>query len=84
LGLTGAQISTIALILSFSGMAIGLGIWHQTEHKPDSEIPRVVQALGFVVILAMFAASMGWWMPAIVLCVITILLTVISLRFAIA
>jgi hypothetical protein len=84
LGLSGGQISTIALILSFLGMAIGLGIWHQTEDKSDSEVPRVVQALGFVVILALFAASMGWWTPAIVLCVITILLTVISLRFAIA
>jgi hypothetical protein len=84
LGLTGAQISTIALILSFSGMAIGLGIWYQTENKSDSEVPRVVQALGFVVILAMLAASMGWWTPAIVFCVITILLMVISLRFAIA
>jgi hypothetical protein len=66
-------------------MAIGLGIWHQTGNKSDSSnVPRVVQALGFVVILAMFAASMGWWIPAIVLCVITILLVVISLRFAMA
>jgi hypothetical protein len=43
-----------------------------------------VQALGFVVILALFAASMSWWTPAIVLSVLTILLMVISLRFAIA
>lgn len=82
LGLTGVQISTIALILSFLGMAIGLGIWHQTNNKSGSDVPRVVQALGFVVIAALFAASMGWWTPAIVLCVITILLMVISLRFA--
>jgi hypothetical protein len=84
LGLTGVQIATIALILSFLGMAVGLGIWHQTNNKSDSEVPRVVQALGFVVIVALFAASMGWWTPAIVLCVIAILLMVISLRFAIA
>ena len=83
-GLPGAQISTIALILSFLGMAIGLGIWHQTDRKSDSDVSLVVQALGFVVILALFAASMGWWTLAIVLCVIAILLTVISLRFAIA
>jgi hypothetical protein len=84
LGLTGVQISTIALILSFSGMAVGLGIWQQTDNKSDSEMPRVVQALGFVVLLTLFAASMNWWTPAIVLCVIVILLMVISLRFAIA
>jgi hypothetical protein len=84
LGLTGTQISTAAVFLSFLGMAIGLGLWHQTDNKSDSEIPRVVQVLGFVVILTMFAASMGWWTPAIVLCVLIILLMVISLRFAIA
>jgi hypothetical protein len=65
-------------------MAIGLGLWQQTDNKSASEIPRVVQALGFVVILSLFAAAMNWWTVAIVLCVITILLMVISLRFAIA
>jgi flagellar biosynthesis protein FliR len=84
LGLTGTQISTAAVFLSFLGMAIGLGIWHQTDNKSDSEIPRIVQALGFVVILTMFAASMSWWTAAIVLSVLTILLMVISIRFAIA
>lgn len=84
LGLTGVQISTIALFLSFSGMALGLGLWQQTNTKSDPDVPRVVQVLGFVVILVMFAASMGWWTPAIVLSVLTILLMVISLRFAIA
>jgi hypothetical protein len=84
LGLTGTQISTAAVFLSFLGMAIGLGIWHQTDNKSDSEIPRVVQVLGFAVILTMFAASMSWWTAAIVLSVLTILLMVISIRFAIA
>lgn len=84
LGLTGTQIFTIAIFLSFMGMAIGLGIWQQAGDKSDPEIPRVVQALGFVVILALFAASMGWWTAAIVFSVLTILLMVISLRFAIA
>jgi hypothetical protein len=84
LGLTGTQIFTIAIFLSFTGMAIGLGIWQQAGDKSDSDIPRVVQVLGFVVILALFAASMNWWTPAIVLSVLTILLMVISIRFAIA
>jgi hypothetical protein len=42
-----------------------------------------MQALGFVVLLAMFAGAMGWWMVGLALAVITILLLVISLRFAI-
>ena len=83
LGLTGAQISTAALFLSFLGIAIGLGLWQQTSTKEDRDIRRVVQTLGFVVLLTMFAASMGWWLAAIVLLVVTILLMVIFLRFAI-
>lgn len=84
LGLKGTQISTIAIFLTFLGMAIGLRVWQQTSTTSDSEIPRVVQALGFVVILAMFAASMSWWPVAIVLSVLTILLMVISIRLAVA
>jgi hypothetical protein len=84
LGLTGAQISTIALLLSFLGIAIGLGLWQQTGTKADQDMRRVVQTLGFVVLLTMFAASMGWWIMAIALLVIAILLMVISLRIAIA
>ncbi len=83
LRLTGAQISRVALFLSLLGIAIGLGLWQQTNSKTDRDIPRVVQTLGFVVILAMFTASMGWWTVAIALSVITILLMVISLRFAV-
>jgi hypothetical protein len=84
LGLTGTQISTTALILSLLGIAMGLGLWHQTSGKTQERIPRVVQALGLAVLLAMFAAFMGWWTIAIALSVITILLMVIALRFAVA
>jgi hypothetical protein len=84
LGLKGAQISTIAILLSFSGIAIGLGLWQPTSTKADRDLGRVVQTLGFVALLTMFAASIGWWIVAIALLVLSILLMVISLRFAIA
>ena len=84
LGLTGAQISTTAVFLSFLGIAIGLGLWQHTSTKADRDLRRVVQILGFVVLLTMFAASIGWWIIAIALLVLSILLMVISLRFAIA
>jgi hypothetical protein len=83
LGLMGAQISTTALFLSFLGIAIGLGLWQQTGTKADRDIQRIVQTLGLVVLLTMFAASVGWWLAATVLLVVTILLMVIFLRFAI-
>jgi hypothetical protein len=83
LGLMGAQISTTALFLSFLGIAIGLGLWQQTSTKEDRDIRRIVQTLGFVVLLTMFAAAISWWLPATVLLVVTILLMVIFLRFAI-
>ena len=83
LGLTGAQIATAALALGFLGMAIGLGVWQQTNTDANRNILRVMQALGFVVLLTMFAASMGWWIAGMALSAITILLLVISLRYAI-
>jgi hypothetical protein len=84
LGLTGAQISTTALLLSFLGIASGLGLWQQTSATGDRDLERVVQIIGFVVLLTMFAASLGWWIVAIVLLVVTLLLMVIALRIAIA
>jgi hypothetical protein len=84
LGLTGAQIATIALLLSFLGIASGLGLWQQTNATMDQDPGRVVQILGFVVLLTMFAASLDWWIVAIALLVVTLLLMVIALRIAIA
>jgi hypothetical protein len=84
LGLTGAQISTTALILSLLGIAMGLGLWYQTSGKTQETIPRLVQTLGLIVLLALLAAFMGWWTIAIFLCVVTILLLVLALRFAVA
>ena len=84
LRLTGTQISTLAVFLSFLGIAMGLGLWQQTGTKADEDMRRVVQTLGFIVLLTMFAASLGWWVIAIALLVIAILLILISLRLAIA
>jgi hypothetical protein len=84
MGLTGAQISTLALSLSFFGIAVGLGVWQPTTTRPDRNAKRAMQTLGFVVLLAVIAGVMGWWVLAIALSVTTILLVVISLRFAIA
>jgi hypothetical protein len=66
------------------GIASGLGLWQQTSATGDRDLERVVQIIGFVVLLTMFAASLGWWIVAIVLLVVTLLLMVIALRIAIA
>ena len=84
LGLTGVQLSIMAIVLSFLGIAIGLGLWQQASTKADRNTQRLIPALGFVVLLAMFAGAMGWWIAGVALLVITLLLLVISLRFAIA
>ena len=80
LGLTGAQITGAALLLSFLGMAVGLGLWQRTSTAADQDRPRVVRALGIAVILSMFTSALGWWIIAVVLAIITILLLFISLR----
>ena len=84
LGLTGAQISTFALSLSFLGIAVGLGVWQPTTTNLDRNAKRAMQTLGCVVLLAVVTGIMGWWVPAIALSVTTILLAVISLRFVFA
>lgn len=83
-GLTGTQISAIALLLGFLSMAVGMGLWRQISTKADQSISRAMQILGILVLLTMLAASVGWWLPGIALAVITILLMVIFLRFTIA
>ncbi len=84
LGLKGVQVSQLAVFLSFLGLAIGLGLWQQTDSKADRDLRYIVPALGFVVLMAMLTAALGWWTLAIGLTVITILLLVIFLRFTVA
>ncbi len=83
LGLKGTQIAGLAVFLSFLGLAIGLGLWQQTNSKTDRDLRYLVPALGFTVLMAMLTAALGWWTLAIAPTVITILLLVIFLRFAV-
>ena len=83
LGLNGMQLAAIAIVLSFLGMAIGLGLWQRTATGADGNIQRLIQTLGFIVLFAMFAGAMGWWLVGGALLAVTLLLLVISLRFVI-
>ncbi len=80
LGLSGRQLATLTIILSFLGIALGLGLWQQTSTKADRNTQSVIQALGFVVLFAMLAGALGWWIAGTVLSAIALLLLVISLR----
>jgi hypothetical protein len=82
LGLTGAQIPTIAFLLSFLGMVVGLSLWNRTSTGVDRNRWRAMQVLGLMVVLTMLTGLMGWWFPATALLAITILLIVISLFLA--
>jgi hypothetical protein len=84
LGLTGIQIATAALSLSYLGIAIGLGLWQKTGTNADQNIPRVMQALALSVLLTIFAGLMGWWIAGLALSAITTLLIIISMHLAIA
>lgn len=84
LGLAGSQISTIALSLSFLGIGVGLGVWQPETSRLGRNANRAMQTLGFVVLVAVVAGVMGWWVIAIALAVTSTLLLMISLRFAFA
>jgi hypothetical protein len=80
-GLTGTQLSTTAIALSFVGIAVGLGIWQRSSNEADQNIQRAIQVLVLMVLLTLLAAAMGWWLAGMGLSGITMLLIVISLRF---
>jgi len=84
LGFTGWQVTIAALLLSISGIVLGLGLWRGTGPKADQDRQRIAQVLGTVVLLTFLATYMGWWAVATALTVVMILLMVISLRFAFA
>jgi len=83
LGIRGVPLATLAISLSFLTMAIGWSLWQQTSTKTDGNKQRVLQTLGLVVLSAMFAGAMNWWIVGVALSVITLLLLVISLRLLI-
>jgi len=82
LALAGNHIPPAALSLSFLGMAIGLALGQQTSTKEDRNTARVTQALGILVLLTLLAAALGWWLAGIALSAVTLLLLLISARFA--
>jgi hypothetical protein len=84
IGLSGTQLSIATFSLSFLGIAIGLVLLQKTGAHADQNRQRAMQALGFVVLLTMFAGLMGWWIAGMALAVITALLIVISIHLAIA
>jgi hypothetical protein len=84
LGLSGGQISTAALSLSFLGMGMGLGAGQWTGSSEDRNVARVMQALTLIVLMTLLVGVMGWWLPGMALSAITVLLIIISVRLAIA
>lgn len=84
LGLTGTPIFIAALSLSLLGIVIGFGIWQKTSTHADQNMQRIMQALGLLVLLTMFAGLMGWWLPGMALAVIAMLIMIIFVGLAIA
>lgn len=65
-------------------MAVGLALRQPTEKKDQQNMERVLQALGLIVLLALLAGAVGWWLPGMLLSAVAILLMLISVRMAIA
>jgi len=82
--LHGGQIFELIFALSLLGIVIGFSLWQRTSREVDSNIRRLMLTLAIVVLLAMFAGLVGWWLAGIVLAVLTILLLLIGVRFAFA
>ena len=81
---TGGQLFMTALVLSLLGIILGFVLWRRSGVDVNSDIQRVMQLLGIVVLLAMFAGLVGWWFIGILFIVLTLLLFLILVRFGIA
>lgn len=86
-GLTGEQILWLTLIASLLGMVVGLGLW-ENANAPLADkslyLKRAMRTLAIIVLLAMLSGFMGWWGAGVILCAVTILLLVLTLRLGIA
>lgn len=90
-GLTGKSALFLIVLVSILCMLAGLilpviGVAPAEAAKFDREAStpwrRLIQTLGLAGALAMLSGLAGWWLPALVLCAISLLLLVISLRYA--
>lgn len=80
--LAGGQIFAGAFTLSLLTIVAGLGLGESTRADANLSMRRPMQTLGIVVMLAMLAGVIGWWLAGILLVVISILLLMIMMRFA--
>ncbi len=85
--LSGGQVLALTLAISILGTVLGYGLWELTDDKLAHDFSsryRSRQALGIVVLAAIFAGLMGWWLGGILFCILAVLLLVVMLRQAIA
>jgi len=84
LGFTGGQLFAGAFVLSFLGIILGFILWWRSGADMNSNIQRVMQSLGIVVLLAMLAGLAGWWLAGILFIVLVLLLFLMLVRLTIA
>jgi len=80
-GFTGNQLFTGALVLSLLGIVCGFILWRRFSMELNSNVHRVMQTLGIIVLLAMLAGLIGWWFAGMLLIVLALLLFLALVRF---
>ena len=90
-GLTGTSALFLIVIVSVLCMLAGIilpviGVpvaeAARLDRQASSPWRRLIQTLGIASALAMLSGLAGWWLPALLLFAISLLLLVISLRYA--
>jgi hypothetical protein len=81
--LTGSQLFTVALVLSLLGTILGFILWQRSNVNVNSDIHRVMQLLGIIVLIAMIAGLVGWWLAGILFIVLALLLFLTLVRLGI-
>jgi hypothetical protein len=92
-GVSGATALFLVVIASVVCMLAGMfvpvirispGEALRYDREASTASRRLVQTLGIASALSMLLGLAGWWLPALVLCAVDLLLLVISLRYAYA
>ncbi len=83
--LTGSQVFTAALAVSLLAILLGFFLWESTNDPLQEGIQNrqhARQALGIILMLGLLSGLIGWWLPGMIFCGLTLLTLLIVLRLS--
>lgn len=86
-GLTGNQVVVLPFVVSLLTMVIGIGLWAARSKSSEGRIPdltRPMSGLAAIVLAAMVASLLGWWVVGGLLFLLALIITISVATWAVA